>query len=1075
MSSKEFSLFSQDKISYKHKFYILMDLLITNQNSSRSEAVFFMLIFYIQIISGFYSEFLGVFDPKNSTSDKIFNYIEKIFRFKDLLIDKYSTFKTILIIVFLILVFFSFHFIYTCYKIKKTSFYSYSEMMLNFYIKFMIYICSNMIFDLTFANFCFEKNNPYFKNISCKLKDNFFNAIISILIFIIASFFTVLIQFFYCDAMYLSTSFYSRIACNYELYSSLNTIIYSFLLSQVTYLSKEVFLLYNLIMSSIQFKFFIEHYPFYDKNTNILAGLFHILYVWTSAFSLIFAYIDFQEKGIIYLVSSVIILYFYFNLKYKIEEKVFLDTPFYKIKNRFHLLYYIKNLIDKMNHVEENPEDKALLSGIMQMHLLECPSKTCLTKNKNKLYLPITNEWSDRSKLFIEDRVFMINFIASISQYFITQNTYSPDLVINLSLYYLEVIGNYCLSMFYYKKSKEMKMTLQEQFSFIRLRLRISKSLVEKLKGPNEPCPNLEDLNVTNYFKYEDLSQNFIDEINNDINLSLDFWKIFRKSQIDITNKLNFNKIFHLTDKIRITKEKIEVLWDKLIKLYNGVNELFHLYFDYIEQINDDEFKKRELESLRRKNDNITEHLSQNFYSLLFSKETGIIIANGDKGKEGLIERTNNEIENIFKYKSEELKGMNVTSLMPKIFAKIHRSFIEKYYNYGEKKIIDKKDMKTFGKDKDNAIIMIRIGIKLFPMLNDSVYFVGLVIKENVDDVIFLDSQFNIQGMSAKLLKILNCDNKILFQNNEIPFYLICKKFVNFYKIFLQGKKKDIREKKNKNTSSIITLDDLSSNEEEESVKNNQLKNSKNNNVVEKQIHDNIEINENIELEYEIRLPQFLIDYSDSTNKRLIKLIEQNKAIQNGTLNIEVANIVNNEEEGDNNSNNSSIDEFGESDLLVDDNDRKNVKEEGAYTNRNEETKIKNNNSSNKDISNITNNLINSSNNNISSEKPIIKIDNIETPTPTPNGITPTPNGNLLNVNYNNNDNVNGDSSKINQQNANLDFNKKSEEEKDFIMKVKQYKELFTKGKFDELDELIDDCNRDSNSKEYKFNFTFDK
>jgi hypothetical protein len=223
---------------------------------------------------------------------------------------------------------------------------------------------------------------------------------------------------------------------------------------------------------------------------------------------------------------------------------------------------------------------------------------------------------------------------------------------------------------------------------------------------------------------------------------------------------------------------------------------------------------------------------------------------------------------------------MNVTSLMPKIFAKIHRSFIEKYYNYGEKKIIDKKDMKTFGKDKDNAIIMIRIGIKLFPMLNDSVYFVGLVIKENVDDVIFLDNQFNIQGMSSKLLKILNCDNKILFQNNEIPFYLICKKFVNFYKIFLQGKKKDIREKKNKNTSSIITLDDLSSNEEEESEKNNQLKNSKNNNVVEKQIHDNIEINENIELEYEIRLPQFLIDYSDSTNKRLIKLIEQNKAIK---------------------------------------------------------------------------------------------------------------------------------------------------------------------------------------------------
>ena len=29
---------------------------------------------------------------------------------------------------------------------------------------------------------------------------------------------------------------------------------------------------------------------------------------------------------------------------------------------------------------------------------------------------------------------------------------------------------------------------------------------------------------------------------------------------------------------------------------------------------------------------------------------------------------------------------MNVTSLMPKIFAKIHRILIEKYYTYGEKR-----------------------------------------------------------------------------------------------------------------------------------------------------------------------------------------------------------------------------------------------------------------------------------------------------------------------------------------------------------------------------------------------------
>ena len=45
------------------------------------------------------------------------------------------------------------------------------------------------------------------------------------------------------------------------------------------------------------------------------------------------------------------------------------------------------------------------------MHAIECPNPECLSKNKIKLYLPITNEWSDRSKPNIEDKVYLISFI----------------------------------------------------------------------------------------------------------------------------------------------------------------------------------------------------------------------------------------------------------------------------------------------------------------------------------------------------------------------------------------------------------------------------------------------------------------------------------------------------------------------------------------------------------------------------------------------------------------------------------------------------------------------------------------
>ena len=73
--------------------------------------------------------------------------------------------------------------------------------------------------------------------------------------------------------------------------------------------------------------------------------------------------------------------------------------------------------------------------------------------------------------------------------------------------------------------------------------------------------------------------------------------------------------------------------------------------------------------------------------------------------------------------------------------------------------------------------------------MNENILFVGLILKENIDDIILMDENFNIQGMSSKLMKILNIENKFIFQENEIPFYTICRKFINFYSIFLNTKK----------------------------------------------------------------------------------------------------------------------------------------------------------------------------------------------------------------------------------------------------------------------------------------------
>jgi len=201
--------------------------------------------------------------------------------------------------------------------------------------------------------------------------------------------------------------------------------------------------------------------------------------------------------------------------------------------------------MNKINNIDSNLEEKAELIGIINMHVIECPNIDCLSKNKDPIYLPSLEEWSDRTKKQFNDKVFLSNFIVLIYNYFIQQSYYSPDLLINLTIYYLQIIGNQCKAIFYFRKIKELKLNLQESFSFTRLNFLIKNALVEKLKSSNEICNSYDDLNTTYYFKYEDLKNKFVREMCNDINFNLEFWKHFKFTETG--RVIDTNKIFNIS------------------------------------------------------------------------------------------------------------------------------------------------------------------------------------------------------------------------------------------------------------------------------------------------------------------------------------------------------------------------------------------------------------------------------------------------------------------------------------------------------------------------------------------------
>ena len=245
--SDEIILFMKDSLTFQEKFYHLMDILITNQYSSRLESIVFFFFFYIQILSGFFCEKVGVLNPNESKSDKILNTIEKIFRLRNFLITEKKYFEISIIIIFIYLLLITIFLLVLIKNMDVKTNYNKFLMVLNFLIKISYYIFFNIFNDIYFTLLCFNyENNLFIETYKCSISDHFGYFILGTISIIYNIIFTLLIQIFYKDNFYLSGNYYSELLTNYHQFIIINNIIFSFMLGIIRNLTREFFLFINL-------------------------------------------------------------------------------------------------------------------------------------------------------------------------------------------------------------------------------------------------------------------------------------------------------------------------------------------------------------------------------------------------------------------------------------------------------------------------------------------------------------------------------------------------------------------------------------------------------------------------------------------------------------------------------------------------------------------------------------------------------------------------------------------------------------------------------------------------------------
>ena len=309
---------------------------------------------------------------------------------------------------------------------------------------------------------CFGKEyNINIPSIKCNQSNN--KLVFSISLFSTLFFFCLMtiIKIFEQDNFFLSQSPLKCIITSINLYSQLFSLLNSLSQILINEFHYELFFVWHIINGFILFFYINKRIIYYNQIIGNLISISYFIKFYAALYFSVFHIVSMDHKGLIFIISSILISYILFMISKNLKEKIIKTIPFNELKNKYNILFYLQFLVQLVEKIDDE-STKALLSGIIQLHLKECVSKDCVIKSKKKLYLPLNDKWSESNERYKMDEAFLKHFIISNISYFIKNNYEYPELYINISYYYLFEIGNVCMCLFYLEKlQKEIEIKYQ--------------------------------------------------------------------------------------------------------------------------------------------------------------------------------------------------------------------------------------------------------------------------------------------------------------------------------------------------------------------------------------------------------------------------------------------------------------------------------------------------------------------------------------------------------------------------------------------------------------------------------------
>jgi len=240
-----------------------------------------------------------------------------------------------------------------------------------------------------------------------------------------------------------------------------------------------------------------------------------------------------------------------------------------------------------------------------------------------------------------------------------------------------------------------------------------------------------DDLELAKYFDYREEFNLLKQQMQAEIAEHLEFWNRLAQDRVDVKSVIDFS------NNIDAIYLRIRSRWRRkagqFTKIYPSSLLMYGLYLDAVRGL-----PSESMPMIQKFYNFNKSHGYRNKMGIL-DDTSALVVASIEKGKQGLILDASSTIESLFNYPKERLVGGKINLLMPPFIAKSHDWFMQAYTQSSVTKVMN-REISTFGKTGDNALIELDINLKLYPFLEKGVNMMAHIQQKNFTDMIFIVS-----------------------------------------------------------------------------------------------------------------------------------------------------------------------------------------------------------------------------------------------------------------------------------------------------------------------------------------------